>query len=32
MGIKKEDLKEILEEDDEKKHGGVEGNCDSCDV
>ena len=33
MGIKKEDLKEILEgDDDEKKHGGVEGSCSSCDA
>jgi len=30
MGIKKEDLREILERDDEDKHGGVEGNCESC--
>ena len=33
MGIKKEDLKDMLErDDDEKKHGGVEGSCSSCDA
>jgi len=31
MGIKKEDLKEILaRDDDEKQYGGVEGSCSSC--
>jgi len=31
MGLKKEDLRQLInEEDEDKKYGGVEGSCSSC--
>ena len=32
MGLKKEDLRQLInEEDEDKKYGGVEGSCSTCD-